>query len=211
MKKGVVCLVLAICLILPGCSKGENQSSKEEKEIVKIKQISQNASGYEAKLSLNLSYPKQSGLYRLGITYAKKGKTTISILEPDYMAGFSIMIEGEKTVFLYDGEPFEDGGGFEKLPVSLLRQLCEFPFITEEQMGKVEEDMVYFKREEQSALGPVTSLLTVDKKNALPLGGELVASFLRGEIEFLQFSYINENANNINNTNDTDKKDERND
>lgn len=204
MKKGVLCLALMVCLILPGCAQG-GKPPKEEKESLRVRQISQSASGYEARLTLRLSYPQKSGPYRLAVSFQKEGKTSVSILEPEYMKGFSVVSEGDKVSFLFDGEPFEDGGGLNTMPVSLLRVLCEIPLIKTGQTGKVEGETVLFEREEKTPLGSGVITLTVDKKSALPLEGTFLASFLKGEITFEQFAYRNEPAAD---PNATDKKDE---
>lgn len=193
MKKRIVLFALAAFLLLPGCA--QKGPPKETREIAKIRQTIEKATGYEAKLNLTLSYPNQSSSFRLKALYSKEGKSTVAIEEPEEMAGFWAELTGDKVLLYYDGEPYDDGGGMNKLPVSLLRLLFEVPFVQQgKEAAKEKGDTALFEWEESSPLGPIACKLTVDKENSLPLEGEFSAPFLAGKAEFLQFAYLNENS-----------------
>lgn len=198
MKKGIIFLALTMCMFLAGCTSGGAKVPKEDKEIVKIKQLHQNAAGFEAKVGLTLSYSQQSSFFRLSISSLTGGKTTVSVLEPAYMSGFSVVTQGEKAQLLFDGEPYEDRGGLEQMPVSVLGLLEKIAFVQLEQTGKKEGDAVFFQREENTEIGPFTYRQKVDMVSAFPLEGDFTSSLIKGKITFEQFSFL-ENTDGNNN------------
>ena len=102
MKKTLILLILAVCLLLPACG-----NDAEEHYLA----FSQELSGRDALTfvaDLTASYPDRSAVFTLRYSL-ENGIQRVTILSPGSISGISARVEGGGTALDYDGMILDTG------------------------------------------------------------------------------------------------------
>lgn len=110
MRKRLCALMMILCLLLTGCSSGENDGNNSADELalsIRTEYLAMTACS--TTIDMVADYGQRVYEYTLAVSWQKDGETVLTVLEPEYIAGITARIENKTGYLEYEGVSVETG------------------------------------------------------------------------------------------------------
>lgn len=110
MRKRVCALMMTLCLLLTGCSGGENDGNNSADELalsIRTEYLAMTACS--TTVDMVADYGQRVYEYTLSVSWQKNGETVLTVLAPENIAGITVRIENKTGYLEYEGASIETG------------------------------------------------------------------------------------------------------